>query len=78
MLHLLFAYVDTSLLHLVHLRRRRLLIPSTTELRTSPTRLAPNMAATEEVSLALRVAQEAYIEQKDRCVTCRAVPSTYA
>jgi hypothetical protein len=31
------------------------------------------MAATEEASLTLRAAQDAYIEQKDLCVTCRAV-----
>ena len=36
------------------------------------------MAATEEPSLALRAAQEAYVQQKDRYVTCRAVASTIA
>jgi hypothetical protein len=62
--------------HLPHLSTNTdddISIPSTTELSTSQTCLAPNMAATEDASLALRAAQEAYVEQKDRCVTCRAV-----
>ena len=71
MFHLLFASVDTS--HPSNFpptptTTRIIPVPSTTELSTSSTCLAPKMVAAEESSLAFRATQEGYVEQKDRCV----------
>lgn len=51
--------------------------PPSTQVGTS-THFTSKMVATEEVSHPLRAAQEAYVEQKDRCVIRSPAYSTRA